>query len=60
MKPLSINLYCADRNLSSSLYRRGAGGCKFDIQVEVAWCEHCPANQDLQLDATGNGLAIPM
>jgi hypothetical protein len=32
----------------------------FDIQVEAAWREHRPANQDLQLDATGNALAIPM
>ena len=60
MKPLSIILSCADRNLSSSLYRRGAGGCMFGIQVEATGHAHRPANQDLQLDATGNVLAIPM
>jgi len=60
MKPLSTILAYSDRNLTSSLHRLVPGGCMFDIQVEAAWCAHRPANQDLQLDATGNGLAIPM
>ena len=60
MKPLSTILSYADRYLTNSLHRRVPGGCMFDIRVEAAWREHCPANQDLQLDATGNALAIPM
>ena len=60
MKPLSTILSCADRYLASSLDRLVPCGCMFDIQVEAAWREHRPANQDLQLDATGNALAIPM
>ncbi len=60
MKSLSTILYCADRNLSSSLGRRVVGGCMFGIQVEAAWRAHRPANQDLQIDATGSALAIPM
>jgi len=60
MKPLSIIRFYADRNLSSSLDRQVAGGCMFDIQVEAAWCAHRPANHDLQLDAKGNALTIPI
>ena len=60
MKPLSTILACADRYLSSSLYPRVPGGCMFDIQVEVAWREHRPANQDLPLDARGSVMAIAM
>jgi hypothetical protein len=60
MKSLSIILYCDNRNLSSLPCRRVAGGCMFDIQVEVAWRAHHPATEDLQLDATGSVLAIPM
>jgi hypothetical protein len=60
MKQLSIKIYCTDRNLSSSLDQRVAGGCMFDIQVEAAWRAHRPANHDLLLDAEGNALTIPI
>ena len=60
MKSLSIIRSYADRYLTNLLDRRVLGGCMFDIQVEAAWREHRPANQDLQLDATRGALAIPM